>query len=190
MPTVPVGFVRFNIVLSLANDPQDMMLTLAFDSQVIAEATTVQVCNDVFDAVATWLGGQASTYTLKKVDGYWGNGLVGTSTRAPDQFGGTNNVLPQNCAYLIHKNSGLGGRKNKGRMYLPGVAELSCDHAGNLDSGTITGLNAGLATLFTNLGNIEALGAPVILHGDAATPTPIVSFTADTRIATQRRRLR
>lgn len=190
MPSVPVGYVRFNHVLRLTGDQQDILVTLAFNSTVIAQGDIQGVCNSVFTAYKNGWGGLPSAYQLNRVDGYWGNGLVGSSNAAPFQFTGSMSALPQNCAYLIKKITGVGGRRNRGRMYVPGVPENVVDAAGNLLAAEIDAIQGMLGTWFTALQAITALGDPVILHNNSSTPTPITSFQCDPRIATQRRRMR
>lgn len=102
--------------------------------------------------------------------------------------------LPQNCAALIRKQTALGGRRNRGRMFLPYcLAEADVDNIGNLTSTRINALNTQFDSVMSGL---DGLGVtPVVLHtlepiGVTPLPTPITSMTADPRLATQRRRLR
>jgi hypothetical protein len=106
-------------------------------------------------------------------------------------------VVPPNCALLVSKVTGVGGRRNRGRVYYPPVT-LNEDQVSN--SGTITP-----ATLLLYQADWDAFLAelelsnipPVVAHqydpdlGETAlTPTPMISFVVSGRIATQRRRLR
>jgi hypothetical protein len=106
-----------------------------------------------------------------------------------------------NTAYLIQKLTAGGGRRNRGRLYLPGVSEASIDQAGNVLAATTTALNAAFL-LF--LGDMSADDLPAhLLHepgrvrtvtyvetGPAPVPTPITGFSASASAATQRRRMR
>lgn len=108
---------------------------------------------------------------------------------------GTNSsdFLPQNCALLLQKRSEVGGRRNRGRMYIPGVPETACNEVGVLTT-TYTNAVKGLCDTFAAEYQDPAefnTSAMVILHstGDP-TPTEVTLLTVDERIATQRRRLR
>lgn len=95
---------------------------------------------------------------------------------------------PSNVAYLIRKNTSLGGRKGRGRMYVPGVSEATVGSDGALEPANM----ALIQTAVTNFGAALVLDgmAPVLLHGDATTPTPITTLVVQPVAATQRRRLR
>lgn len=94
-----------------------------------------------------------------------------------------------NCSMLMSKITGLGGRKGRGRMFLPGLSESFVSAGGVIDAGTVA--SAQLA--WTNYRvDLEANDAPmVLLHTQAGlTPTPITSLNASNKVSTQRRRLR
>lgn len=107
--------------------------------------------------------------------------------------------LPQNCALLVSKNTELGGRKNRGRFFLPGVLnENAVNNIGVIEPGTVT-VYQGYATQFKDTllqgGVTSQVACPmVILHnagvGATPPPTPVISLTVSSVIATQRRRLR
>jgi hypothetical protein len=106
-----------------------------------------------------------------------------------------------NTSWLITKNTELGGRRGRGRMYVPGVPELSIDNGGVLESSYFTAqqtaVNAWLAALIA-AGSIDFL---VLEHEPAAPgtqnpspqpslPSVVSSLTVSGLVATQRRRLR
>jgi hypothetical protein len=106
--------------------------------------------------------------------------------------------LPQNCALLVRKNTDIGGRRNRGRMFVPGIlAEGAVSATGVITpAATITYLGYAenfFATLLAGLPNSPALPM-VVLHssGISTVPSPTVvsSVTVDNVISTQRRRLR
>lgn len=101
-------------------------------------------------------------------------------------------ALPPNCAFLLRKRTAVGGRRGRGRMFIPagvGVGE---------DSVPVTGVmaEAQRAALETRYNAwIDGLGPdPVLFHDSATpggtTPTPITALTVEARLATVRRRLR
>lgn len=119
------------------------------------------------------------------------------------EYTGTNTgaMLPQNCAALIRKNTNLGGRRGRGRFFLPAVLpEPLVTDTGQMDStlrsflqGIADDILLGLATPDPVTGATTPM---VILHspgqsgGSVPPPTPVETLTVATTIATQRQRLR
>lgn len=115
---------------------------------------------------------------------------VGIATETEAIGNRTGDLAPPNVSPLIRKLSSLRGRKNQGRMYLPGLlldGDIFDD--GTLSSGALTSID-GAATNFFNA--LDALGHQmVILHpslDDA--PTVVTGVQCEPLVATQRRRLR
>lgn len=98
-------------------------------------------------------------------------------------------LAPPNVSVLVKKVTVGAGRKNRGRLYPPGIAY---DNTFN-DGGEMTITDAGEYTAaFENFREAmqEEPGGMVILHNDETAPTPIVALQAERVAATQRRRLR
>lgn len=97
---------------------------------------------------------------------------------------------PNNCAILVAKISTSGGRRNRGRMYIPCPAESQVDGAGVLT----TTYRGQWQTAMDDWIEGEALagwGSPAILHQTGPTaPTTVTNLVVRSKIATQRRRLR
>lgn len=99
--------------------------------------------------------------------------------------------LPQNSAYLVKKNTGKRGRSKRGRMYLPGPQEAAVGNNGVLGSGVAASVQATIDAYFVSVLGVTGITGLYLLHTLASEdPDPIVSFTVDSMIATQRRRLR
>lgn len=99
--------------------------------------------------------------------------------------------MPINCAWLISKNTAAGGRKNRGRLYLPaGIygAESEVNQVGEFSSATVTFMQAAWDHFRSDLSEADRI--PVLFHSDGSAPTTITSFSANGMISTQRRRLR
>ena len=76
-------------------------------------------------------------------------------------------------------------------MYWPGVPLNEVDQSGVIAGATLTAWQAALTDFFEDLGTAGI--NPVLLHGEGSpitTPTPILAWNLDGKIATQRRRLR
>lgn len=109
----------------------------------------------------------------------------------------TDAKLPQNCALLVKKQTGLGGRQHRGRMFMPGVlSEGEVDAVGQISSASMTSLTGDVVNFLSALesGVGEGPMPMVVLHNQTGTdtplPTPVTSLVVDPRISTQRRRLR
>lgn len=106
--------------------------------------------------------------------------------------------LPQNCALLVDKSTQLGGRKGRGRFFIPGVlAESEVSSVGVIDSTYLAGIQIACNQVLNahNDGiNPDPPVPMVLLHNadgaDTPVPTPITLLTAQQLISTQRRRLR
>lgn len=96
---------------------------------------------------------------------------------------------PPATAALIKLTSGLVGRANRGRIYLPGfVNEANISDDGQLSPAAL----ANVQDLADNL--VDFLAARqatlVVLHGTELTPTTVTAAVAQGQVATQRRRNR
>jgi hypothetical protein len=97
---------------------------------------------------------------------------------------------PSNTSLLIKKQTTLGGRKGRGRMFVPpfGVQEVEVDASGFIGS-TILGINQGYWSSFlTDLGSDDL--DPYLFHSDATAPSLITGLSIESQVATQRRRMR
>lgn len=104
---------------------------------------------------------------------------------------GAGDALVVNSSVLVRKVTASGGRKHRGRCFLPpyGTHNGQVDAAGNLDTGHRNNLNADWAGFYDAL--VAGGVSPVLLHSDPLdTPTPITSFVVQGVLATQRRRMR
>lgn len=96
---------------------------------------------------------------------------------------------PAQVAYLLQKSTGLSGRPNRGRMYMPAANEDEIDGGGFLSPAAVADRQASANAFFNAL---IALDMPMhILHTNAAiAPTEVDALVFDNKVATQRRRLR
>lgn len=198
---IPPGYAEARFVMKALGDPDPYICTMGLS---VAEAGgDFEACAQT--AAGAWLAGilpgQSTSLTLTQVDL-----LVGQDgedplivTRVVGTAGSTaSNMLPQNCAVLVQKRTGLAGRANRGRFYIPLLArEAQVDQYGTIDSAERSDYQASVQTFFDRLispeGDTPQCPA-VILHNskgaDTPSPTLITSLLVDPVIATQRRRLR
>lgn len=187
------GTAQLRIVFRLTTDPEDMVATLGL---VASAAFTSGELTAIYDALADNLTPILSEdYEFR---GYRVTGKSDAGAPYDEEFFSTAtgatvaSVLPQNCAVLVQKRTGVPGRPNRGRMYLPGVAtEASVAPNGIIESSALAGFQAAMNSLYTDLTDGAATGIAdlAVLH-PAGTHTVITALVVDDTIATQRRRLR
>lgn len=109
----------------------------------------------------------------------------------------SNQTLPPNCSLILNKGTNRGGRRGRGRMFIPWVLdETSVDEAGIINP-TMMGIFATAATDFLNQLSSDlgpTLATPmVVLHSEGSSapgsPSLVVSLTPSNLIGSQRRRL-
>lgn len=155
---------------------------------------------------ATGLSGTWSTLAIGD-DAFWNDEFtyLGTTTTRmtpsgplvatfPVSIQGTNAVdaPPVNTAILVNKITALGGRENRGRLYIPSgkIEEGNVNAAGFITPTVVTAINNQLGDWYAAI--VAFLGVPpVLFHSDVATAlTDIEVFTVSSQVATQRRRMR
>jgi len=99
-------------------------------------------------------------------------------------------TTPPNVAFLMRKNTARGGRKGRGRCFLPPIwiSEANVGVEGALNNTNLTALNVLWSAVLTALATASI--PAVLLHSDGSTPDVITSWFVDAIVATQRRRLR
>lgn len=128
-----------------------------------------------------------NAYELQEVEARSDNLVSSTVVSNP---GNVENayVSPQVSA-LVKLVTGLPGRSNRGRIYLPGVLpEADVDQRGNISSARVGLLQLAMDNLATRLATVD--GQFRILHSDVEAPTAVTSYVVQSVAATQRRRLR
>lgn len=93
------------------------------------------------------------------------------------------------AAALVRKNTALGGRRNSGRFYLPGVPEDGINLGGVLAGTYLADCNAFVGSL---LNNLDLRSVPMVLLHDTVgdSPEAVTSLALSPQVATQRRRNR
>lgn len=191
---IPPGFGQAVYRFALAGDPEECLTTIGFpmagydDGQDAAD----NLAGDF--RLAVGVGVILLGWSFIGVRVYVGQdgGPPTVFESATIAHVGTNAgpALPPNCAFLIQKRSAAAGRRNRGRMFIPagvGVGE---------DSVPVTGVMAEAQRAALEVRYTDWLDAApkVILHDSAtpggATPTAIVNYIVQARLATVRRRLR
>lgn len=199
---IPTGFGSAAIEMRNSGDPQSWYMTFGVDLTDRGGDYEAAAGDIALAWVNSFLDSFSTTTTFVGVDlkvgqdggdpviVKWASGLSGTQTEPR---------LPQNCALLVTKNTALGGRKFRGRFFVPNVLpEDAVDNVGNISTGARTDYQLVANQLLAELAlptGVSPLPVPmVLLHnqkiGGTPAPTPITSLFVDPVISTQRRRLR
>lgn len=195
MPPIPAGHVLLKFRFRLVGDNEEMIVTQGVETTASNNTERIQALTDAFDSWAdNVLPLQNNFYQLVGVDGVFGTGagdLPLTSGNTPETGGSPLGAVPQNTAVLVKKVSNLGGRRNRGRFYVPGLPETDIDNAGNMVGASLAAWGTAMNNLQLGLESDSFLDRLVIFHSAAPlTPTIVASLAVDPKVATQRRRLR
>lgn len=187
---IPPGFAQVAWRFMCDGDSEEMLVTCGVASSANAEGLAT-LCLTAFESGFD-SNEMSSSYT------FMGTRVAKGQDGGPPEVGEANTVnegsanparFAPNTAILVKKLSGVGGRRNRGRFYLPPLWHDMDDTSG---AGVMTesargGIAAAVDQWFSLLD-------PVILHDSAtpggATPTQVTSLDVQARLATQRRRLR
>lgn len=197
----PPGFCDISLQLMLTGMNRPAYITFAVDST----DTDPQLVGTQILAAASAAGSLCSildnSVSITQVRVSMGSdgvddlvGLISTTTTGT----ATKTSLPPNCALLVHKLTARGGRRGRGRMFIPWVVDESAvDEAGIIAGASLTALQTPISAFRTNL---VTSGNPMVLLHDTSkqgtvhptTPGPpnaVTSLQCDKLISTQRRRL-
>lgn len=188
---IPVGYAQVNLKFEGASVPTGAEMTFGLTDlggdQPIEVAAAVETAWDV----ANMGQFQAVTIALRNILVKFGPNEDGPSAELGVNYPGTvagAGVAPSECA-LIKKITLAGGRKNRGRMFMPGLRDTDIDQSGSLDGNVQSDLQDSWVAFKTSLEG--ATYTMTLLHTNPAdTPTEITTLEVDSVSATQRRRLR
>lgn len=172
-----------------------MVSTCGYQPTGLSPAETAELIWDAsVDASLTATGANSSSWTQLGVHVVFNDGGVMQLAEHNVNVQGTgigDATPPPNCAVLVKKVTGLGGRKHRGRFFWPPsfLDEADVTPAGFLESGAITNHS----TKFTQWLAAMILGGvqPFVLHSNILdAPTEITAFQLSSQLATQRTRMR
>jgi hypothetical protein len=186
---IPAGFAH--IVHLFAGDaiPTGASVTYGIDTNGVGDPNLIaSLCHGAMaDTFVELMGPSTSLNETLIHVGPSPDGPVGNYAEVVVAGNTGAQVTPQ-VAVLVRKRSLLGGRKNRGRFYLPGLIEGGVNEGGLLSEATYTAWQSAASAFLTALDT--AGHAMVILHNAVGAPTPVSALVLDTKVATQRRRLR
>lgn len=207
--TIPSGYAQALIGYTGNNAPTgaanvfglellDSMLTPTDVAEIVRSTWASTIMTELTDDV-----------TMSAVRVKFGPDSTGpfVETAASTVGGNTTTSLSPNTAYLATKVTPVGGRRGRGRLYFPGVADTAANDSGVISAGYIALLQPLLDNILSGL---TTAGCPmVVLHSPATTwvlvngqprrqpvagslpvPSEVLSLPLAARAATQRRRMR
>jgi len=187
--TIPEGYGQATFEFTGAVLPTGAATTVGFENVADASASAIAfTMGALFEG--TLLEGLVDDVTLVNTHIKLGPDDTGPTADQPSSTAGSGIDPPASpqVSYLVRKVTALGGRANRGRMYLPGVSEDAVQGDGDVDPAALADQQDRADAFFDGA---DTAGHPlVVLHDGAGTPTPITSLAFDSRVATQRRRLR
>lgn len=198
MASPPVGFGEAVFLLQSTGQPRLSSWTLGISETLPTARTPEDVAQLLYFDFSTTNCPYAATamignwsfvgvnYTRQTESGP----LVG-EYRQTTTGGAVGLGMTPNVAILVKKVTGAGGRRNRGRMYIPPVypGEAGVDYNGVIDADKVLVLQSQYAVAYSLIVDDDLL--PVLFHTEAPfTPTDISSFQVQQIVATQRRRLR
>lgn len=188
--TIPAGFGQMSVVHIGGGIVGEAIWTLGFDNNAGDSPQEIADNMKVNFAALDYGDLLSSQVTCSAIRVKLGPDETGPSAEATNIIVGTvgGEPAPANCATLVHKTTLLGGRKGRGRMYLPGMATNALG-----DDSEIDGAHQTLVEAFVlGLSSVMVLASlPAhLLHSDSTSPTAIEALVVDPKLATQRRRMR
>lgn len=199
---VPPGYAAFNVRLKHATVSRPAYVTGGIQITGGANAAALSALGAIYcGAGSDFAELMDFDVTIGPVTMYVGQDgapplvLTGNTTR---NGGVAITGLPSNCAVLVHKRSSRGGRRGRGRFFIPWtVGEGNVDEAGTITPATVTQLQGEMTDLLAD--HVASSIPMVILHepsepGTAhptapGTPDVVNTLVVDPLISTQRRRL-
>jgi len=188
--TIPTGYGQAQVRFAGNGVPLGAAVTFGYIASITALDPLEQaeaIHTNFVESILTVMSLQVS---LQSVLVKLGPADVGPSAEYVSAVPGSvnDNVVAPNTAMLATKRTALGGRKHRGRFYVPGIGEASTNSSGIIVGDLTTDWPAA-CTSFLGKMNADDLGM-FVLHGDATDPTQVTSLEGQLTLATQRRRLR
>ncbi len=194
---VPDGFVELAFRTSVLGDNEEMLCTigLAADQLEAVSQAGLEAAANVWQSRIIPL--QSTECTFRGLFAALGPDGQGPRFQVDRATVGVKALppVPPNTAILVQKRTALGGRRNRGRMYIPGIPEGEISGAGTITAAQLAVYNTAAEGLRTELAALSFVSECVIFHttldtAPAIAPTVITSMNVSAKCATQRRRLR
>lgn len=194
---IPPGFAHMAMTVVDGGTGHKCVVTDAFG--ILATPWTQANTDALFTDLANAFHGlYDSEWTIGPLDVLVGNDGPLIRFEHTGTSGGTRTAAvtpPPQVTYLVKKQTGFAGRAFRGRSYWPfGGPQTAINEDGTLGSSEATTLALAASSWYTALNHTaNNTNGQVLLHSATSTttvPTPVVAFTPERSVATQRRRLK
>jgi hypothetical protein len=195
MAVIPQGYAQISARLGSAGMTRNAYVTYAVSTSIANADQVAQECYSAMTKAGSFVSKLDATCAFGPVYARLGTAsgeaLLGVADNTT--VGGRSlSSPPPQVAVLAHKRSQRGGRRGRGRMFIPWwIDESSVDESGNILVSEVAVLNAAL-DVFT--GDLTTRNVTMcLLHEPGksvpGTPNLVTDFYVDRLVATQRRRL-
>jgi len=198
---IPTGFAQVQLPLSHALSLRSALVTWGIDI-TDAAGDFVQVADDMPSVFGNAFGSEmASDVTIGPATirvGQDGGDPLAVEGSATTTASETAAIAPSSVALLVKKASATGGRRGRGRMYIPWIVQdAAVDEVGMIAGASLPTYQGDATAFFNDLaaGTTGDYVTPmVILHdssgaGPEPSPSVVTGLTVDGMVANQRRRL-
>lgn len=197
--TIPAGFGQLSFVFTGSFGTAPFVTTLGVD---LTDVTTGQMAaylerwEEAFvDHLAIALDSDMALSEIRLTIPVTGG--LGTVVHVTTNGGGARSgaSAPINVAFILEKVTGQPGRRNRGRMFWPGlIPRDALDLSGMLNDATTNDLASTVET-FINAGTgtdplDDPSTFPVLLHSGPSAPTPLTDLVGVRKVGTLKQRLR
>jgi len=187
---IPAGYGQINWIYGGAAQPNGAQTTCGVDVSGLLtdpEDALVLLASGWSTGWGSVVNGSTSLVGLRLKFGPDETGpFYELSTNLPGAGAGAG--MTPAVAVLVKKITALGGRKGRGRMFIPSPDEDAAGGNGVLSPTPLLDWQDAADDVYNSLVGMDL--PPVVLHTDSTTPTPITSFQVAGTVATQRRRQR
>lgn len=187
---IPTGFAQVNLMFVGSALPRDAQIAIGVEN--VGALNAAGVAGAVGGAWVTNIQPLLpEVVTLDAAKAKLGPNATGPETTIAYGVPGglaADEPMSPNVAILVNKATAIGGRKNKGKMFVGGFSEEDTTGGGFLLVARQTAWQAAMDDFLADLATNTT--PMVVLHTDATTPTDVDSLVVQLRLATQKRRLR
>lgn len=192
---IPEGFGVAKLRWKILTAPDEVITTFGYLSSGVQDAQADSVTIDTAFRFPGRPGGASNVSTRYQTVGVectrmTATGPVTGETTLRVTGTGTGSPLTPNTSVLVKKLTARGGRKGRGRMFVPGmcVSEIDVDENGIISTPDLADIQLQWSDFLADLQTSVCL--PYLLHSDSTLPDEITSLVVEPLVATQRRRLR
>lgn len=195
---IPPGYAHISMRFALDNYPRQAVTTWG----IKLSGTTLDPDDLAWEQYSAFVNAWASFYdnnvtfagcrTVVGQDGV--EPTIGFHEGDTKGAGGNRETVPPAIAVLVDKRTGQGGRRNRGRMFLPWAATESwVSEAGVINTPGMQVLRDAASSFYDNIqgdgGFDYGSEGMYVLHGPFhGAPTPVTSLSVSNVVSTQRRR--